>query len=105
MDEIEGDGDPFEKGQTVSVNYTGWTLAGETFDSNVDPAFHHVEPFETEIPGGVIAGWNEGVLGMKAGGKRRLFIPSDLAYGDRGVPPSIPGGATLIFEIELLEIN
>ena len=105
IDHVVGDGAEAATGQTVEVHYTGWLyVAGERgtkFDSSVDRG----EPFSFTLGGRVIAGWNEGVVGMKVGGKRELFIPSDLGYGDRGSPPVIPPGATLDFEIELLAIR
>lgn len=92
--------------QTITVNYTGMLTNGQKFDSNVDPAFHHVEPFSTPIGVGmVIKGWDEGMMSMKVGGKRRLIIPSDLAYGPSGMPPTIPPSATLIFDVELLGVK
>jgi len=105
IDHVVGDGAEAAPGHTVEVHYTGWLyVAGERgtkFDSSVDRG----EPFSFTLGGRVIAGWNEGVVGMKVGGKRELFIPSDLGYGDRGSPPVIPPGATLDFEIELLAIR
>jgi len=94
------------KGQTIVVNYTGKLMDGTTFDSNVDPKFHHVQPFSTVIGvGQVIPGWDEGMLTMKVGGKRRLIIPGNMAYGPRGMPPVIPPNATLIFDVELLKVQ
>ncbi len=94
------------KGQTITVNYTGTLTNGKTFDSNVDPNFHHVEPFSTAIGvGRVIPAWDEGMLSMKVGGKRRLICPPNLAYGERGMPPTIPGNSTLIFDVELLKVQ
>jgi FKBP-type peptidyl-prolyl cis-trans isomerase FkpA len=94
-----------KSGQTITVNYTGQLLDGKVFDSNVDPNFHHVEPFATAIGvGKVIPGWDEGMLTMKVGGKRRLIIPSELAYGPGGqgdIPPNSP----LIFDVELLKVQ
>ena len=105
IDMAAGTGAPVTKGQTVSVNYTGKLLTGKTFDSNVDPAFGHVQPFTTSIPGRVIEAWNQGILGMKVGGKRRLICPPDLAYGSRGAGGAIPPNATLIFDVELLKVQ
>jgi FKBP-type peptidyl-prolyl cis-trans isomerase FkpA len=87
-------------GDTLSVHYTGWLEDGTQFDSSVGG-----EPFEFELgAGNVIAGWDEGLVGMQAGGKRKLVIPPDLAYGSNGAGP-IPPNATLTFEVELLEIK
>ena len=94
------------KGQTITVNYTGTLLNGKTFDSNVDPAFGHVSPFSTAIGvGRVIPAWDEGMLSMKIGGKRRLICPPNLAYGSRGAGASIPPNSTLIFDVELLKVQ
>ncbi|HXE62548.1 MAG TPA: FKBP-type peptidyl-prolyl cis-trans isomerase [Bryobacteraceae bacterium] len=84
---------------TVKVHYRGTLIDGTEFDSS----YKRNEPATFPL-NGVIPGWTEGVQLMKVGGKSRLICPSDLAYGDQGHPPTIPGGATLIFEIELLEI-
>jgi peptidylprolyl isomerase len=94
------------KGQTITVNYTGTLLNGKTFDSNVDPQFGHVSPFSTAIGvGRVIPAWDEGMLSMKIGGKRRLICPPNLAYGSRGAGASIPPNSTLIFDVELLKVQ
>ena len=85
---------------TVKVHYRGTLIDGTEFDSS----YKRNEPAQFPL-NGVIKGWTEGVQLMKVGGKSRLICPSDLAYGDQGRPPQIPGGATLIFEIELLEIS
>ena len=96
-----GKGAAAKKGDTVKVHYTGTLLDGTKFDSSLD----RDEPFEFTIgERGVIKGWDEGVPGMKKGGKRKLRIPSDMAYGKRGSPPKIPPDAPLEFEIELIEI-
>jgi len=106
IDTKVGKGAEAKKGSKVSVNYTGTLEDGTAFDSNVDPSFGHVEPFPVEIgKSSVIAGWTEGLQGMKSGGKRRLIIPSELGYGPAGSPPKIPGNATLIFDIEALKID
>jgi len=100
-DLVVGDGDTVVKGSTVSVHYTGWLTSGRKFDSSLDRG----QPFSFRVGAGqVIAGWELGVEGMKVGGKRKLTIPSSLGYGRRGTGP-IPGGATLVFEIELLGIR
>lgn len=88
-------------GQTVSVHYTGWLENGTKFDSSLDRG----TPFDFSLGKKmVIAGWDEGVVGMKVGGKRRLTIPPHLGYGERGAGGVIPPNATLIFEVELLDI-
>lgn len=97
-----GSGAEAVAGKTVSVHYTGWLEDGTKFDSSVDRG----EPFSFRLgAGGVIAGWDEGVAGMKVGGKRRLVIPSALGYGTRGAGGVIPPNATLIFEVELLSVQ
>lgn len=94
-----GGGSVASTGQTVSVHYTGWLENGTKFDSSKD----RNEPFEFKLGAGqVIRGWDEGVAGMKVGGIRRLTIPPQLGYGDRGAGGVIPPKATLIFEVELL---
>jgi FKBP-type peptidyl-prolyl cis-trans isomerase len=102
QDEAVGDGKTATAGKTVSVHYTGWLPNGEKFDSSRD----RNQPFEFNLGAGqVIAGWDEGVAGMKVGGKRKLVIPADLGYGTAGAPPDIPPGATLVFEVELLDVR
>jgi len=103
IDERIGTGPTPVVGQTLTVNYTGKLVDSTTFDSNVDPAFHHVEPFKyTFGTHQVISGWDEGISSMNVGGKRKLIIPPGLAYGPQGRPPTIPANSTLIFDIELL---
>ena len=99
---VEGDGALAVAGKEVSVHYTGWLTDGRKFDSSVD----YNQPFHFVLgKGKVIAGWDEGVTGMKVGGKRKLVIPPHLAYGDRGAGGGVvPPGATLFFEVELLEV-
>lgn len=97
-----GTGPTAEKGQTVKVNYTGWLTTGKKFDSSVDRG----EPFTFELgQGQVIKGWDEGVAGMKVGGKRQLRIPPELGYGAQGAGGVIPPNATLIFDVELLGVR
>jgi FKBP-type peptidyl-prolyl cis-trans isomerase len=97
-----GTGAEATKGKFVSVHYTGTLESGKKFDSSLDRG----EPFQFKLGAGmVIAGWDQGVAGMKVGGKRKLTIPSHLGYGDRGYPGVIPPRATLIFEVELLGIG
>lgn len=104
----EGSGESPKVGQKVTVHYTGWlpdsegNPVKEPFDSSV----RRNKPFEFIIGRGqVIAGWDEGVMSMKVGEKRRLIIPAKLGYGMRGYPPVIPGNATLIFDVELLKVG
>ena len=102
-DIVVGTGASPTTGQTVVVHYTGWLTDGKKFDSSVDRGV----PFEFNIGvGQVIKGWDEGVLTMKIGGKRKLTIPPELAYGDRDVGNGlIPANSTLIFEVELLDLK
>jgi FKBP-type peptidyl-prolyl cis-trans isomerase len=92
-----------EDGTPVIVNYTGWLTDGTKFVSSFEPDRQPL-PF-TIGAGNVIRGWDEGVKGMRVGGKRKLTIPPDLAYGERGYPPLIPPNSTLIFEVEFLGIK
>jgi peptidylprolyl isomerase len=97
-----GNGEAARDGATAVVHYTGWLLDGTKFDSSLDAG----TPFEFVIGAGrVIKGWDEGVGSMKVGGKRELVIPPNLAYGQRSVGSIIPAGATLKFEVELLDLK
>jgi FKBP-type peptidyl-prolyl cis-trans isomerase len=101
-DTIVGKGPEAKRGDKVSVHYTGTLTDGTKFDSSRD----RDEPFEFTLGAGmVIKGWDEGVAGMKKGGRRKLTIPSEMGYGKSGSPPKIPPDATLVFDIELLEIK
>jgi len=105
-DQKVGTGDVAMKGNSVQVHYTGWLYLdgkrGAKFDSSVDRNM----PFQFKLGGReVIAGWDEGVEGMKVGGKRELIIPPDLAYGPREVGGLIPANSTLDFEVELLKVS
>lgn len=101
-DTIIGTGEEAQIGDTVDVHYTGTLEDGTKFDSSKDRG----QTFSFTIGAGqVIEGWEKGVPGMKVGGTRVLTIPSDMAYGDYGIPGAIPGGATLIFEVELISIS
>jgi len=102
-DVVVGTGRQAKSGDTVHVQYTGTLTNGRKFDSSYD---HGGDPFKFSIgKGEVIKGWDEGVVGMKIGGKRRLRIPSDLGYGGNGSPPNIPPGAGLVFDVELVSID
>ncbi|HEX5647365.1 MAG TPA: FKBP-type peptidyl-prolyl cis-trans isomerase [Nitrospira sp.] len=102
LDQVVGTGDTAVAGKTVSVHYTGWLENGKKFDSSVDRG----QPFSFPLGAGrVIKGWDEGVQGMKVGGKRKLTIPSELGYGSRGAGGVIPPNATLIFDVELLGVR
>jgi FKBP-type peptidyl-prolyl cis-trans isomerase FkpA len=101
-DDQVGTGTEAQAGKTVSVHYTGWLLDGTKFDSSRD----RNQPFSFPLGGGqVIKGWDEGVAGMKIGGKRTLVIPPELGYGARGAGGVIPPNATLKFEVELLDVK
>jgi FKBP-type peptidyl-prolyl cis-trans isomerase FkpA len=109
IDLTPGNGVEIKSGQTALVHYTGWLFdaatpenKGKQFDSSVGG-----EPFEFQLGAGhVISGWDQGVVGMKVGGKRRLVIPPDMGYGARGAGNGlIPPGATLVFDVELVEIR
>ena len=102
QDDVVGDGAEAVPGSVVYVHYTGWLTDGTKFDSSVDRG----QPFSFPLGAGrVIQGWDEGVAGMKVGGVRILSIPANLGYGEGGAPPVIPGGATLIFQVELLDVQ
>ena len=96
-----GTGKTADRGNTVKVHYTGWLTSGKKFDSSVGGA-----PFQFRIGAHqVIQGWEEGVAGMKVGGKRQLRIPPDLAYGQKGYPGVIPPNATLVFDVQLVDVQ
>jgi FKBP-type peptidyl-prolyl cis-trans isomerase len=100
-DMVEGTGEEAKAGDEVEVHYTGWLASsGQKFDSSQGK-----EPFQFQLGAGrVIKGWDQGVVGMKVGGKRKLKIPAKLAYGERGAGKSIPPNSDLVFEVELLRI-
>lgn len=101
-DIVAGAGAQAKTGDTIMVHYRGTFTDGKKFDSSYDRS----EPFVFTLGAGkVIKGWDTGVIGMQVGGKRKLIIPSEFAYGEQGNPPVIPPSATLVFEIELLGIN
>jgi FKBP-type peptidyl-prolyl cis-trans isomerase FkpA len=98
----EGSGPAPKRGELVSVHYTGWLTDGTKFDSSVDRG----EPFEFVLGRGqVIRGWDEGVAALRVGDRARLTIPPEMGYGARGVGGVIPPNATLIFEVELLDVR
>lgn len=102
QDEVIGTGAEATAGKKITVNYAGTLTNGTKFDSSYDRG----TPFSFTLGAGeVIQGWDQGFAGMKIGGKRKLTIPSSMAYGDNGIPGAIPGGATLIFEVELLKVE
>jgi FKBP-type peptidyl-prolyl cis-trans isomerase len=103
VDEISlGTGAEAKAGQLVKVHYTGWLTDGKKFDSSKDRG----DPFQFKLGAGqVIKGWDQGVAGMKVGGKRKLTIPPELGYGARGFPGAIPPNSTLVFEVELLGVT
>ena len=101
-DVVVGTGAEAVAGKTVTVHYTGTFTDGNKFDSSLDRG----QPFSFVLGAGqVIKGWDDGVAGMKVGGKRKLTIPGDLAYGPQGRPGAIPPNATLLFEVELLDVK
>ena len=101
-DEVVGQGQEAKTGDEVAVQYTGTLMDGKKFDSSRD---RNNEPFKFKLgQGQVIKGWDQGVVGMKVGGKRQLTIPSDLGYGEKGSGPMIPAHAGLKFDVELVEI-
>ncbi len=101
-DIVVGKGAPAVKGKRVRVHYTGWLTDGKKFDSSHDSG----HPFIFVLGAGhVIPGWDEGVQGMREGGKRQLRVPPELGYGEQGAPPDIPPNATLIFDVELLNVE
>lgn len=102
QDLVVGKGAEAKAGDTVSVHYVGTLTDGKEFDSSKK----HGKPFEFPLGAGrVIKGWDQGVAGMKEGGKRKLTVPPSLGYGPRGFPPVIPPNSTLVFEVELLEVK
>lgn len=101
-DQIVGEGEEAKAGHTVEVHYTGWLVDGSKFDSSLD----RDQTFSFKLGAGqVIAGWDQGVAGMKVGGTRKLTIPAELGYGERGAGGVIPPGATLIFKVELISVS
>lgn len=102
-DLVEGRGLAARSGHVVVVEYTGWLPNGEQFDSTGDAG--EARSFQLGARRDVIAAWEEGVAGMRIGGKRRLVVPPHLGYGSRGVPGAIPPNATLVYEFELLDIK
>jgi len=106
IDTTEGTGTEAKKGNGVSVHYTGWLYNNDVQGAKFDSSLDRNQPFQFSLGAGmVIRGWDEGVAGMKIGGKRTLIIPSELGYGARGAGGAIPGGATLKFDVELLDVK
>jgi FKBP-type peptidyl-prolyl cis-trans isomerase len=105
-DLVVGQGDTAAKGKQVTVHYTGWLDKDGDKGSKFDSSRDRSEPFQFSLGRGqVIKGWDQGVEGMKVGGKRKLTIPPDLGYGARGAGGVIPPNATLVFEVELLGVG
>ena len=101
-DQIVGEGDEAVAGQNVEVHYTGWLTDGTKFDSSLD----RNQTFSFKLGAGqVIAGWDQGVAGMRIGGTRKLTIPADMGYGERGAGGVIPPNATLVFKVELIGLS
>lgn len=97
-----GTGAEAQSGKAISVHYTGTLTNGNKFDSSRDRG----TPFEFQLGAGmVIQGWDQGIVGMKVGGRRKLTIPPEMGYGARGYPPVIPGNSTLVFDVELLAVG
>jgi FKBP-type peptidyl-prolyl cis-trans isomerase len=101
----EGSGSPLKVGQEIVMNYTGKTMDGKAFDSNIDPQFQHVQPFTFKLGAHeVIPGWDEGIALLKKGSKARLFIPSGLAYGSQD-RPGLPANSILLFDVEVVDVK
>jgi len=106
IDTQPGTGAEARKGQTVTVHYTGWLYQNGQQGAKFDSSRDRNDPFRFALGAGmVIRGWDEGVAGMKVGGKRTLIIPADMGYGARGAGGVIPPNATLVFDVELLEVR
>ncbi|MGH6878171.1 MAG: FKBP-type peptidyl-prolyl cis-trans isomerase, partial [Rhizomicrobium sp.] len=107
IDVKQGSGAVAKPGEAVTVNYTGWLYVNGAKGKKFDSSFDHGQPFTFTLgAGNVIPGWDKGVAGMKVGGKRTLIIPPDLGYGAEGTPDgTIPPGATLIFDVDLLKVG
>lgn len=102
IDVVAGSGNEARAGQNVAVHYTGWLTNGQKFDSSRDRG----QPFTFRLgAGNVIQGWDQGVVGMRVGGQRRLIIPPQMGYGARGAGGVIPPNATLVFDVELLRVG